>query len=189
MPTNVTGTRRGFTLVELMVSLVVCGFVLLGARMMFDGLAGAAHRTMLAAREADRVANADHLTRMLFARLEIGLVGDTTFGGDPRSVHFSTWCQTPFGWLERCHALIALEVYRDTNLLVAHLAPSEPRGNVGVGRLILARGFRSGALRYLNDPRAGGRWFVTWGDGIVAPLAVGVMLDGDTAIMRIGERG
>jgi len=181
--------RQGFTLIELMVALAVSVVVLIGARMMAESLADATHRTVTAAHEADRVANADLLLRSLLSRLEIGTIADQPFGGGPRSVHFTTWCDTPGGWLERCEAVVSLEAYGDTNCLVAHLAPRDPLGEIGPRTIRLATGFRNGALRYLNDPRAGGQWFVQWGDGIVAPLAIGVVLDGDTSIVRIGERG
>jgi hypothetical protein len=44
-------------------------------------------------------------------------------------------------------------------------------------------------LRYLDDPRGGGRWFVSWGAGITAPLAFAVISGADTMIVRIGDRG
>jgi hypothetical protein len=55
--------------------------------------------------------------------------------------------------------------------------------------IALQRGFSTGMLRYLNDPIGRGVWFRIWGHGITAPLAIGVITDGDTAIVRIGERG
>jgi len=190
MPRTDRASRRsGFTLVELMVALVISAMVLIGARLMVEALSDATHRTIAAAHEADRAANADQFLRTLFARLEIGTAADRPFGGNPSSVHFTTWCDNPGGWLERCEALVALEAHGDTNCLVAHLTPRDPHGDIGSRTIRVATGFASGALRYLNDPRAGGQWFVQWGDGIVAPLAIGVVLDGDTSIVRIGERG
>ena len=41
----------------------------------------------------------------------------------------------------------------------------------------------------LNNPLGGGQWFRVWGYGTTAPLAVGVITDADTLIVRIGERG
>jgi prepilin-type N-terminal cleavage/methylation domain-containing protein len=181
--------RRGLTLVELMIALVVSGVVLVGARLMVETLADAARRTTRAARDADRAANAERVLRDLFGRLEIATDAARPFGGDGQSVHFTTWCDTPGGWLERCDAVLALEALGDTNTLVARLSPREPHGDIGRRTIRLAGGFRTGALRYLNDSRSGGQWFVQWGDGTVAPLAVGVVLDGDTSIVRIGERG
>ncbi len=183
------GPREGFTLVELIVALVISAMVLVGARLMVELLSDAARRTTLAAQEADRTANADHVLRMLFSRLEIGTPDDRPFGGNPFATHFTTWCDSPGGWLERCDVVVDLEVHGDTNGLIAHLAPRDPHGDVGPRTIRLATGFHSGAIRYLNDPRAGGQWFEQWGDGIVAPLAVGIILDNDTAIVRIGERG
>jgi hypothetical protein len=175
--------------VELIVALVISAIVLLGARVMLEALSGATYRTIAAAHEADQVANADHFLRTLVARIEVGTAADQPFGGDPTSVHFTTWCDTPGGWLERCEAVIALEVHENTKCMVAHLAPHDPGGDIGPRTIRVAAGFTSGVLRYLNDPGAGGQWFVRWSDGVTTPLAIGVVLDGDTDIVRIGERG
>jgi hypothetical protein len=167
------------TLIEVMIALVVTSIILVGARLALEMLADASHRSAEAAREADRVANADRVERSLFRMLEIGPGLERPFGGDTRSAHFFTWCHTPGGWLERCHAVLAIERSRDTNVLVAHM---------GAQSIRLASGFRDGSLRYLNNPALSGQWFVRWGDGNVPPLAVGVVLDGDTSILPIGER-
>jgi len=170
------------------VALAVSGVVLVGGRLMFESMSGAAIHTIRSAQDADRVANADRLLRSLVGRLEVGTDHARHFGGDERSVHFTTWCDTPAGWLERCDAVIGFEPHDGTPALVAHLTPVEPHGDLGPRVFVVATGFRTGTLRYLNDPRAGGRWFVRWGEAISAPLALGIVLDSDTSIVRIGER-
>lgn len=57
------------------------------------------------------------------------------------------------------------------------------------GPIILRRGFHRGALRYLVDPAHGGAWLPSWMQPVTTPLALGVILDADTLILRIGERG
>ncbi len=183
------GQRGGFTLVEVVVALAVSGIILVGARAMLDMLGDSANRIAQAAADADARANGDRLLRSLLTRLEVGTQEAHPFSGGPREVMFTTWCDTPAGWLERCDASVRLESQGDTNTLVARLSPVDPRANLGPTTIVLARGFHTGVFRYLNDPGLGGRWFIEWGTGIVTPLAVGVILDSDTTIVRIGERG
>jgi hypothetical protein len=132
-----------------------------------------------AAVEAD--ANGERLLRTLLGRLDMGASEQLRFGGTPDVAHFTSWCDVPSGWLERCDVELAIETKGDSGTLVARFAD----GSV----IPLVRGFRRGALRYLNTPANGGEWFESWGAGATAPLALGVILDRDTLIVRIGERG
>lgn len=175
--------RSAFTLVELMVAITLSGIVLLGARALWESLAGSTDRLRARASADAGVANGERLLRSLVGRLEVGTDGAQEFAGDEREARFTTWCDMPAGWQERCNAMLGIEP--DSNgqslRLVAHLSTGEV--------ITLQRGFARGALRYLNDPIGGGVWFRIWGHGITAPLAIGVITDGDTAIVRIGERG
>jgi prepilin-type N-terminal cleavage/methylation domain-containing protein len=181
-PTARSGfTRSGFTLIELVVALFVSGVVLLGARLILESLANAEGQLHGVVSAADRRANGERLLRALFARLEVGTDQAREFGGDERAARFTTWCDVPSGWLERCEAQVAIDTEAGALALVARLSTGE--------RIVLQRGFGAGALRYLNAPAGGGQWFRVWGHGITAPLAVGVITDGDTVIVRIGERG
>ena len=173
--------RRGFTLIELVVALFVSGVVMLGARLIMESLANAEDQLRADAARGDASANGERLLRTLFARLEVGTDQSREFGGDERATRFTTWCDVPTGWLERCEAEVAFDTAAGGPALVARLSTGE--------RVVLRRGFDSGALRYLNAPAGGGQWFRVWGHGITAPLAIGVITDGDTMIVRIGERG
>jgi hypothetical protein len=55
--------------------------------------------------------------------------------------------------------------------------------------LIVRERFERCELRYLKDASTRGTWFRSWGTGISAPIAIGVIVDRDTLILRIGERG
>ncbi len=173
--------RAGFTLVEVIVAISLSALVMLGARLLLDGLGEDAHRIANHARTADRDANAEHVLRSLFARLELGTDAAGYFSGDERVTRFTTWCDRPPGWLERCRAAVAFDSSGGQLALVAVVSTGEITP--------LRTGFRSGTLRYLTDASNGGSWFRSWGAGITAPLAVGVIIDGDTTIVRIGERG
>lgn len=173
--------RGGFTLIEVIIALLVSGIVLLGARLLLSGLGDAAHRITARSREATSQVNGEAVLRALVGRLEVGTTESAPFSGDPTETHFTTWCEVPAGWEERCGVTLAIEQVDSTSALIARL-PIQ-------GRVVLERGFRTGAFRYLNSPASGGQWFRSWGTGITAPLALGVILDTDTLIVRIGERG
>jgi prepilin-type N-terminal cleavage/methylation domain-containing protein len=173
---------RGFTLIELMVAIVLSGIVLLGARALWESLAISVDRLRSQATADARAENGERLLRSLVGRLEVGTDQSHEFAGDEQHVRFTTWCDVPAGWQERCDAVVGFEPDSGDRIqLVARLS---------TGELVpLERGFTRGLLRYLNTPAGGGVWFRIWGHGIIAPLAIGVITDRDTTIVRIGERG
>jgi hypothetical protein len=115
-------------------------------------------------------------------RLEVGTGPGTEFGGDGASAAFSSWCDVPGGWQERCH--VNLLLVRDSTRVDLLL-----RTSIG-DSILLRHGLQGGAIRYLSSPDAGGTWIRVWGEGITAPVAIGVFLDRDTLlILRVGERG
>jgi prepilin-type N-terminal cleavage/methylation domain-containing protein len=174
-------SRSAFTLIEVMVALALSGIVLLAARALLEATADNASRITEAAAVVDGDANAERTMRALVGRLEVGTLPGTDFAGDSLTAHFTSWCDVPRGWQERCTVTLGFERDSTGPALVA-------RTSVG-DVLRLRDGFHGGALRYLNDPSAGGSWIHTWGTGITAPMAIGVMIDADTLIVRIGERG
>lgn len=172
--------RGGFTLIEVVVALAVSAIVLLGARTMLGEVGDDALRISMLAQRADSEANAERSLRALTRHLELG--GDSTqFGGNSREAHFTSWCDTPAGWQERCVVALALEQRADGDAFVARTS----RGDT----ILVREGVRVGSLRYLSKVTAGGEWLRVWGTGITAPLAIGVILDADTLIVPIGERG
>jgi prepilin-type N-terminal cleavage/methylation domain-containing protein len=183
-PRRGPATRAGFTLVEVMVALVVMGVVVVGARAMLGQIADDADRITAAAAEADRASNADLLLRTIAGRLEVAPVAgeeQTRFEGESQGARFHSWCEVPDGWLERCEASLGFIELEGENVLALRLS---------TGELVpLRRGFRTGEMTYLRDAADGGAWVRRWGASITAPLAFGIVVDGDTTIVRIGERG
>lgn len=175
--------QAGFTLVEVMVAIVVTTIVLAGARALLGQIADGGDRIAAAARNADREGNADLLLRTLAGRLQVsGVPGaEVRFAGEPRVARFRTWCEVPDGWLESCEASLGIIPADSGSALALTLS---------TGELIpLRRGFESGEILYLRDAASGGAWVREWGSSITAPLALGIVIDGDTSIIRIGERG
>jgi hypothetical protein len=148
--------------------------------MLLENLGAAADRIIRSTREIDRDANGERLLRSLVGQIEVGIQQET-FGGDERAAEFTSWCRVARGWLERCRVTLTIDSAATAPQLVATL----PDG----ARVVVRRARHTLRLRYLVDAREGGTWFVKWGDGLLAPRAIGVLADSDTVIVRIGERG
>ena len=172
--------RRGFTLVEIVVALLVSAVVVLGVRVLLEQLGDSTSRTVRGAAHGDRDANGEQLMRDLVRRLEVGTPDAAHFAGEPDSASFSSWCDVPAGWQERCTVVIRTEP-TPSGMTLSVSAAGIGKQHIGAGSLV--------ELRYLDDAAAGGRWFRSWGAGITAPLAIGLLTDRDTTILRIGERG
>jgi prepilin-type N-terminal cleavage/methylation domain-containing protein len=175
--------RAGFTLVEVMVALLVIGVLVTGARVMLGQIADDADRIAAAGAEADRAANADRLLRQIAGRLDVaaGPGDETRFEGQPQGARFRSWCEVPDGWLERCEVSLGFIEVEGEPVLAVRMGGEEP--------LALVRGFDEGELLYLREATGGGVWVHSWGASITAPVAFGVVIDGDTSIVRVGERG
>lgn len=177
--------RRGFTLVELLVALAIGAIVLLGARLMVEGVADGARRIVRQAARTDRDANAERVLRTVVAALDATTTG-TSFGGDEREARFTSWCDVPGGWQERCSVTLAIGGGTGTGdsaarTLILTLSGAEP--------LRIRAGFVHGGLRYLDAAHDGGQWFGTWEAGLTVPIAIGAILDADTLIFKVGDRG
>ena len=173
--------RAGFTLLEVVIALALSGLVLLGARVMLGQVADGAERITATAAGVDREANAERALRDLVSRIEVTPDAGRKLAGDARGVSFSTWCDVPAGWQERCTATLGIVRAGEANVL-ALAAP-------GLEVQRVRRGFEHGSLLYLADPGQGGAWVREWRSAVTAPLAIGVVIDADTLILRIGERG
>lgn len=173
--------RSGFGLFEAIVALAVAAMVLVAARSVLESVADGADRLVDAAAEADRIGNADRLLRSLVGQIESGTIVSGAVAGDERQVRIETWCDVPAGWKERCCVELTFAPSDSGEVLVASGIPGGPR--------VLRSGFRFGSLRYLVDPADGGAWLPQWSQQLTVPFAIGVILDADTVILRIGERG
>jgi prepilin-type N-terminal cleavage/methylation domain-containing protein len=174
-------SRAGFTLIEIVVALVVSAIVMLGARAMLGEVGDDALRISAETRRLDSEANGERTLRALVRRLDLGTDEASQFAGDPRQVSFASWCDVPSGWQERCAVTLTLEPRAGNSALVIHTSK-------GAALLVRDR-IGTGEFRYLTTVTGGGEWIRVWGAGITAPLAIGVILDRDTLIVPIGERG
>jgi prepilin-type N-terminal cleavage/methylation domain-containing protein len=171
---------RGFTLVELMVTLAISGILLVTARVMIEELADSADRIRSSVDDLDYTANAERVLRELAGRTQSATIRSHAVAGDAATVRLATACDTPGGWLEECEVGFGIVTIADEMALALTL-PGDT--------IILRRGFTTGRLLYLADAGAGGKWLPAWNSAITTPVAIGVALDADTLILRIGERG
>ncbi len=186
---------RGFTLIELLVAVTIGALALAAAHAVLAQLVGGTAAVVRAAADTDRAANADRLLRSAVGQLEVLPVTGPDVDGTETAFQFATWCDVPAGWQERCTARLAIAVVAGRPALVLSLVPTAasaaptPVATPIVRPVVLRTGFTEGRLRYLSDPAFGGRWAPAWSSRVMAPFAVGVVLDADTLIVRIGARG
>lgn len=173
--------RAGFTVIEVVVAISITALLLVGARAVFEQLGGHAEAVVRAASAGDRDANGQALVRALLGRAETSPDLERRFDATAEGARFATWCESAGGWLERCTATLGFVTVADTSVLAVRQGDGEP--------VALRRGFRRGAMIYLRSADEGGQWVRNWSSAVSAPLAVGVVIDGDTIIVRIGERG
>jgi len=174
------GTRAGFTVIELLLALSLGSLALLTSIMVLQQLAGAGDQFATLAREFDDDANGERAIRAVVRQLVAREDSLPTFDGNRQRALFTTWCDTPSGWKERCDASLALSGDVGSPALVARLS------NGREVRTPIASSL--GALIYLVDAELGGTWVHAWGRSLSAPLAIGVALPGDMLILSIGER-
>jgi prepilin-type N-terminal cleavage/methylation domain-containing protein len=172
-------SRRGFTLIEVTVALVIGGMALSAAAALLSGLSSRAEQIRSAGARVDRDANAERLLRNLLANLRASGDSTLTVRGDSGSVTLQAWCATVEGWLRPCRARLGLE--RDSTSVEFRL---ELTGGGAENRSVV---FRQGArvpagLRYLRDAAGGGTWVSRWTE-VVAPSAISVFAGADTLVL------
>lgn len=173
--------RHGFTLVELMLAITLTAGLLLTGRLLLDQIADSEHRMISEGRVIHAAAARERTLRELFRNVEVGTSDSATFGGDERTMHFTSWCDSAAGLRSRCDVSLAIDTAVTAVLSTAATAPE--------GRITLARDTVTGTFLYLGDAHNGGQWFRTWGTSITAPIAVGIVFGLDTTVLRIGDRG
>jgi prepilin-type N-terminal cleavage/methylation domain-containing protein len=177
-------SRRGFTLLEVMVALVIAGTVVLVAERVFATAVDTSRAVTVGRRSLDREINSGRLLGAVFGSIEVG-PSAAQFEGHPSTVRFATWVQGVDGWFERHTVTLRLDQTR-------FVMRAE-----GLPPVALAEGVAGLEFDYLMAPGAETRWVREWVSPVSAPLAVRVRLAGsprsnasaDTAIYLIKARG
>lgn len=172
----------GFTLIEVIVALVIGGGAVLLAGSM---LAATSDQTRLVGervRATDASRGSERLLRRLVGQMTWSKPSEPAARGSAASLRFIAWCDMPRGWEERCTVELELPADEDrTNGILVRLSTGE--------ELRLLGGRRVTGFLYLGRVERGGRWTDRWIDGASLPPAIGVVVDGDTLTIRIGDRG
>jgi hypothetical protein len=169
----------GTTLLELMLALSLAGLVLLGASMLVDQASRTGTVLTRYARTTDAAANGERLLRALLARAQSSTDSARMFVGEPERASFDAWCERPGGWLEICRVALSLQPYDDRTVIAAALSTGEE---------LPLRAIRGRAVfRYYGTGDSGEiGWLTAWGRSIVLPVAVGIVTDADTLVLRAG---
>lgn len=172
-------SRRGFTLIEVSVALVVGGMALSAAAALLNALSSRAEQIRSAGAQVDRDANAERLLRTLLANLRASGDSTLTVSGDSGSVMLQAWCETVEGWLRPCGAHLTVE--RDSSSVAFRLELTQADAeNIS---MVFRRGARAPAgLRYLGDVARGGTWVSRWTE-VVAPSAILIFAGADTLML------
>ncbi len=108
----------GFSVLEMMIALLIGAVVIVTARQLLHQLTLSDRRLDDdSRREATERNGARQLTDVL-NRLEVGTDSVSTFSGETTRAEFTTWCQVPRGWLERCAAALVIDTIARPNQLI-----------------------------------------------------------------------
>src|SRR5262249_49623386 len=112
--------------------------------------------------------------------LDAGVTADSAdrFRGDERSADFSTVCQNPGGWMERCRVSLRIGQRTDTSIVVATLAKGENLEDV--------RHAGRAELRYFDPVSDDSKWLSRWATSIAMPIAIGIVVGEDTLVYPMG---
>ncbi len=172
-------SRRGFTLIEVMVALALSALVVLLAHRIFAGVVDGAQGLNAARSGLARDMNAHRALTEMFGSLDIGTAGAGGFTGRPQRAEFTTWQRVPTGWLDRRRVVVEVE----DGVLVARSDQTFELQD-SVSRV---------DFDYLLEPGANAAWVREWISPVSAPVAVRVRIQcgvaTDTLLFIVGPRG
>src|SRR3989442_6744197 len=174
--------RRGFTLIEVSVALLVGALGVAAAPGVFAGVAHRGRALAAARRALDQEMNARRWLEATFLSLDVGTDSSGGFAGHADRVEFAAWQPSADGWFERRRIALG----RSDQQLVAIVMGGDP--------VALRDSVKDVAFDYLLEPGADARWVPEWLSPVSAPLAVRLRLTTvagrvDTLLFLIKARG
>jgi len=170
--------RRGFTLIELLAALAISGLAMLGGILLLDQVTDSSERIVRSGRITAREGNGPRLLRQLFLDARVTADSADRFRGDERSADFSTVCQNPGGWMERCRVSLGIDQRKDTSVVMVLF----PNGE----HLEVTRRAGVTELRYFDIVSPEASWLKRWAPSIAMPAAIGFTTGNDTLVYPVG---
>jgi len=169
--------RRGFTLIEVTIALVIGSMALSAAAALLTGLSERADQIRATGARMDRDTNAERLLQSLWSNLRPSDDSAPVVRGDSMAVEFSAWCESAQGWLRPCRARLAVEPETPGARFTLVVT-----GDETMTMHFWHRDRDLGGIRYLRNAEHGGRWMTSWTDR-VPPLAIAVSAGSDTVMV------
>ncbi len=172
--------KRGFTLIEVMVALLLTSLVAMIAHQLLAGVVdGAVALRRNSPAPTDPILGREWVLEAC-GTLEVGTPGTHGFEGTPTSARFDARLVTAEGWVARQPVVIEAEkdqVEIRTGAITARVVDSS----------------ETPTLDYLSDPGGEGGWVTGWSSPVSAPLAIRIRWIragvADTLLCSIGARG
>ena len=173
-------TRRGATLVELLVALAISGFAMLGGLALLDQVEDGDARIAASSVRDARAANGDRMLRALLADARSTTDTADRFRGDEHNASFLTLCETASGWSEPCRAVLSIDSVTDSSRIIAQ----DDRGDRQIVRQLPG----SAVFRYLDlSASTDSAWVGRWSTSIALPGAISVATRRDTTVLPMGS--
>jgi prepilin-type N-terminal cleavage/methylation domain-containing protein len=176
--------RRGVTLIEILVSLLITAVITMTGRALIEQLASIADASRRALdTHLDTAARENELRRM-FRLASAPADAASEFDGIVNEVELSTRCTSVRGFDTSCRCRVGVVAPDGTSALVRRCTTAAALDTLLIDSLGMS-------VIYLADAANGGRWIAAWSRSTHLPRAVGIVrrAAGDTLILRIGERG
>lgn len=173
------------------MALAVGTSVIAGVAALFGALSRSGDLLQSTVNAVDQERSSLRLLRELAFRSGTGGTPAERFRGSATEASFVSWCESAFGWLEPCAVTVRI------GARAAGRDGATPESFVGI--ITRSASFPERAenvaieipawqLRYLVTAREGGVWTSEWVPSVVPPLALAVLTDTDTLLLRVGIR-
>src|SRR4051812_2749854 len=103
-------TRRGMTLVELLIATVLTGFLMVYATRLAAAIGDAAQRARLDARMSTDAALDRRFFKLLMMNAQTGHDSTIDFVGDDHAIQFLSLCVVSRGWIHPCRVRMSIDV-------------------------------------------------------------------------------
>ena len=172
-------SRRGVTLLELIIALAISGLAILGCVILLDQVNDSHERISRERVVAATAGNGDRLLRRVLVDAHTTTDTAERFCGDEHNASYLTLCDTPAGWPEACRVTLSLDSLRDSSAIVAETSRDE--------RFEVRRIPGAATFRYLDLSARDSSWVRQWATSIALPGAIAIVVGVDTTVLPLGS--